>query len=238
MEQERFSVLKKKFEKEVTFNDYLQEEYSFQTISAIYLISFSLIYLIVNKEYAITVAFSISSTLFFTTYFEKKKSNSLIHNIFGYIAFVIAIVLLSVSIIYIRSFFPKQATIAYAVIVCLSVLFGFISGIRLLYITFPYSKKLLGLVSIKSLIFIILSILWIIVLWINYNISSIVESFNLLKDSEEMIIGRLSTSATVLTVGVFLLNLIRNKIIEEKINNRIFFEKRVAQLTSLLKSDK
>lgn len=45
--------------------------------------------------------------------------------------------------------------------------------------------------------------------------NGLIESFNDLKENDEKIIGRLSTAATVLAVGVAILNNVRTRIVNE-----------------------
>ncbi|MBO0588359.1 MULTISPECIES: hypothetical protein [unclassified Sporosarcina] len=232
MDYNDFLRLEKEVEKEIILEDYLHEDYRFQTITSIYLIAFSLIYLIQNQELAIIIAFSIATTLLITTYIEMKKSERWFHKMIGTVSFGVIVAVLSFVIISVLSLFPTQANLTYAVVVCVSIMFGFLSAIRSFFVSLPYSKpnKILVIVSNKVYLFLVISITWIYILWANYDVNAIINAFNELKSNEEDIIGRISTSATVLPLGVFIMYNIKKKILNKKFNDTISFKKRIDSL--------
>lgn len=227
MEKLSFEEMRSNAKKRVELDDFLDEKYLFKTAFGIYLIFFSILYLFTPKDFAIPTAFLISILILLYAYYGDTKVKSIPHKISKVIISLIVIFLLSIFITFIMEYLiPNSIDFTFALLVFLSILFGLIYNIVNLYKALPYINPFskASNISLKLIIFSGCSFIFIIYLF--YNFSSVIISFDILRTAEENIIAKIGTSATVLSVGATMLNNINKQLTEKYFLEQVLFHKR------------
>lgn len=205
--------------KRISLEDFLHEKVRLQTVFSIYLVFFSILYLFAPKDFSITTALLIAFVLFIGSHYESKKIESNFNKVVKILCELLLIGLLSLFITFtLGELFPASSDFIFALLVFLSIFFGLIFNVGILYKALPSAKPLHEKVklSIKDVYFLICVIAFIVYFFINYD--SVVLAFNTLRSIEENILAKVGTSATVLSVGAAMLSNINRRIMDKHLS--------------------